>query len=297
MSFYKFKSDDIINTSISTFPRQVSRITLNIATGTIPLERAFLVDSTWSGSFYGGSTLKNKRHQGYSERLGGFLEKYGPFSASIEVMMAVSGGTNKELYKSINALYNYHSLWSSDYTITGTFPAAYRVISIPQVYYDKGILTGSFTGSDVSGSTIRTFYDNGRGGLYSGSVSGTLIGNIFYSEGIATLHAADLSTSFGSGTMTFDFKGDHTIPVKIMRCRAPAGELNCSTNPSYSRIKTDVSASNRNEREIIMENKTTYITKVGLYNEHFELIAVASLAHPIRKDEDKDLQIRLRWDW
>lgn len=46
-----------------------------------------------------------------------------------------------------------------------------------------------------------------------------------------------------------------------------------------------------------MPNNTTYITKVGLYNDDYELIAVASLAHPIKKEESQDVQIRLRWDF
>ena len=293
MSFYKFNPDDIITTEIVTYPHQVSRITANILTGSISYERAFL-----------RTELKNRQYQGYSERLGGFIQKNGPFSASIELFSAVSGGTNFDLYTSIKTLYRYYSFYSSDYILTASagrnsasIPPNVRVISVPEIYYDKRILTGSFTGSDVSGTTVRTFYDNGKGGLYSGTLSGNLIGNIFYSEGLVVLHASNLTESFGSGTMTFDFRGDHTIPVKIFRCRAPAGELNCSTNPTYSRIRTDVSASNRNEKEVIMQNNTTYITKVGLYNENFELVAVASLAHPIRKDEDKSIQIRLRWDW
>jgi hypothetical protein len=46
-----------------------------------------------------------------------------------------------------------------------------------------------------------------------------------------------------------------------------------------------------------MPNNITYISKVGIYNDDYELVAIATMAHPIRKDEDKSIQIRLRWDW
>jgi hypothetical protein len=304
MSFYRFNPDDIINTFIHAYPRHRVYLTNNIPTGSVFLEKQPLVDSTWTEGPFSGETLKQKRYQGYSERLGGFTEKRGPFTASITVHTAVSGGTNKELYGAIENLYAYHSVYSADYILTQSIgfnsqsiPPHLTVISVPEVYYDKGILTGSFTGSDVSGTTPRTFYDNGRGGIYSGSVSGTLIGNIFYSEGIVVLHASNLTSSFGSGTMSFDFRGDHRIPVKIFRCRAPAGELNFSTNPTFSQIKTELTATNRNEKQSIMPTPTTYITKVGIYNEDYKLVAVATLGTPIRKDLQSKLQIRIRIDF
>lgn len=287
MAYYKFAPEDIINTEITAFPKTNYVSGSGVITGSIMLEKKFL-----------NNAISSRRYQGYSERLGGFVEKNGPFSSSIDMMQATEDGTNKEMYATIANLYRYYSFYSSDYmTYNSASDTSFRVINIPEIYFDRTILTGSFTGSDVSGTTRRTFYDNGRGGLHSGSLTGTLIGHIFYNEGLAVLKASNLSTSFGSGTVSFSFRGVQRIPVKIIRCRAPAGELNCSTNSTYFRIRTDLSASNRNEKEIMMANNTTYITKVGIYNDDYELVAVASLAHPIRKDEERDIQIRLKWDW
>lgn len=260
---------------------------LGAITGSIFLEKKWLQNN-----------LQSRRYQGYSERLGGFVEKNGPFSSSITMIQATLSGTNKQIYKTIANLYDYYSFYSSDYlTFNSASDTSFRVINIPEIYFDNSILTGSFTGSDVSGTTRRVLYDNGRGGIYSGSLTASLVGHIFYNEGLVVLKSSNLSTSFGSGTVSFDFRGVHRIPVKIIRCRAPAGELNCSTNPTYSRLRTDLSASNRGEKEVVMKDNTTYITKVGLYNDDYELVAVATLAHPIRKDEDKDIQVRIKWDW
>jgi len=321
MSFYKFNPDDLIDTFISTFPRQVCSYTSTTAVvdGTIALESPFLTTTTWSAytddltpglaSTYGrysGETLTKKKYQGYSERLGGFLELRGPFSASLNVVAAISGGTNQDLYESVVTLYKYYSLQSSEYLLTAsvgfnsaTIPSTVRVISIPQIYYERGVLTGSFSASEsVGANTINRFYDNGLGGIYSGSGATKFkVGNIFYSEGLVVMHASQLNAVVASTTTTCYFRGDNTIPVKIFRCRAPAGELNCSSNSSYSRIRTDISASNRNEREVRSLINTTYITKVGLYNNNYELVGYATMAHPVRKDEDKSIQIRLRMDW
>lgn len=285
MSFFKFNPEDLINTEIVTFPKTQFFSSSVGATGSILLEKKYL-----------DSTLQNRRYQGYSERLGGFVEKNGPFTASISMLQAVENGTNKEIYQSIVNLYNFYSLYNKEY-IFNSSSVNLRVISIPEVYYEREILTGSFTGSDISGTTQRTFYDNGRGGIYSGSASGTLVGNIFYSEGLVVFTAPNLTASFGSGTVNYTFRGVNRVPVKIFRCRANAGELNCSTNPTYSRIKTNVGDSNRGEKEIIMPSNITYITKVGIYNDQYELVAVASLGSPIRKKEEDQILFRLKWDW
>ena len=42
--------------------------------------------------------------------------------------------------------------------------------------------------------------------------------------------------------------------------------------------------------------KTTYITKVGIYDDKKKLIGIASVAKPIKKTEDRDLTFKLKLD-
>ncbi len=305
MSFFKFTPEDIINTRIVAYPKTTVFKTLsNGNIGDVYLEKTLL-----------NASLVNRRYQGFSERLGGFVEKNGPFSSSIEVLFATSDGTHSELYASIENLYNYYSLISPDYNLSysGVQANSLCVIAVPEIYYDREIASGSFSASDHAQTEIgedsnyRYLFDNGRGGIYSGSMTGTLVGNIFYSEGLVVLKKPDLSATFGQGgsdnmieiedKYRISFRGTQKIPVKIFRCRAPAGELNCSTNPTYFTVNNNLSSSFRNERKIIMPKNTTYITKVGLYNAEFRLVGVVSLAHPIRKDESQDLLFRVRFDF
>lgn len=292
MSFFKFNSEDIINTEIVAYPRHTVILNGNQVTGSVYLEKKFLQ-----------SDLLTRRYQGYSERLGGFTERNGPLSSSVEFVDTVVDGTNKEIHRAIDNLYRYYSIVNANYTSSyvSSNVSSFRVITIPEIYYDREICSGTFSASDYVGGG-RNLYDDGRGGIYSGSLTGTLVGNIFYSEGIVVLKKPDLSTfgapasQPGNSKWQVSFKGTHKIPVKIFRCRAPAGELNCSTNPTFYTNVNALSASNRNENTIISPNNTTYITKVGIYNDDYELVAVASLAQPIRKEENLDLQIRLRYD-
>ena len=41
---------------------------------------------------------------------------------------------------------------------------------------------------------------------------------------------------------------------------------------------------------------TPYVTKVGLYNDFNELIAIGQLSHPIKNDKDLSLGIVVRFD-
>jgi hypothetical protein len=299
MSFFTFQNEDLIETYITTNPSYVVELNGNIVTGSIYLEKTYLKND-----------LETRVWQGYSELSGGYITKQGPFSSSIDILDAEDGATNKQLYKAIIGLYNYYDLFDSDYTpnFTGSISTRFRVITIPEIYYDNSILTGSLTASDVDadGST-RTLYDNGRGGVFSGSLSGTIVGNIFYNEGLVVLKGSGLNvespnSDFGEVSSTnfkwrVRFKGVHRIPVKVFRCHAPAGQLNASTNPTFFKVLTGSTAEFRNEKQLVLSQSLTYITTVGLYNEDYELVGMAKLAQPIKKEVSKNYLFKIRLDF
>jgi len=60
------------------------------------------------------------------------------------------------------------------------------------------------------------------------------------------------------------------------------------------KIKNIVSASYTDQAPPF--KKTTYINKIGIYDESKNLVAVASLATPVRKTEDLDYTFKLKLD-
>jgi hypothetical protein len=70
-------------------------------------------------------------------------------------------------------------------------------------------------------------------------------------------------------------------------------EVNGSNNPTYYTTDAD---GKRWARVTGSNEAVTYITSIGLYNEHRQLVAVAKLAQPIRKRERDNIDIRLRLD-
>ncbi len=291
MSFYKFEDGDIIRVKMVTNPYYVTALHGNAVTGSVRYEQPFL-----------DSGLNNRLWEGFSEREGGFVTKTGPFTASVDFYTAVSGTTNKQVYSIIENLYSYYSSENGNYNINfnGVKATTLRVIEIPEIYYDRKIVSGTFSASDVDGAGAdRVLYDDGRGGIYSGSLTGTLVGNIFPSEGLIVLKKPDLSNFGGASSTNFKwkviFRGEHTIPVNIYRCRAPAGELNASTNPTFYTVPT--TGVDKDSRKILTSSLDPYITAVGFYNEDYELVAVATLAQPIRKELQNDITFSIRVDF
>ena len=47
----------------------------------------------------------------------------------------------------------------------------------------------------------------------------------------------------------------------------------------------------------MIDNPTTYITTVGLYNDSGDLVAVAKLSQPVVKDFTKEALIRVKLDY
>ena len=122
--------------------------------------------------------------------------------------------------------------------------------------------------------------------------------------------SANVSASFA-----IDFAGTHKVPTVTMLAHANKGELNYSNNLTYiSSSQTTLSASSGDhiylEKEKVIKNihsasyadpsgslkKTTYITKVGIYDEKKKLIGIASLAKPVKKTEERDLTFKLKLD-
>jgi len=118
------------------------------------------------------------------------------------------------------------------------------------------------------------------------------------------------SSSFG-----LSFEGTTKTQTLTLLAHAEKGEYNHSNNPtykSYGQNITPLSSSMRyvEPRELTIKNvvsssfsdteadfhKTTYISSVAIYDENRNLIGIAKVATPIRKDENTEYSIRMKLD-
>lgn len=118
-----------------------------------------------------------------------------------------------------------------------------------------------------------------------------------------------------SSSWGIDFKGTNYVSVLTMLAHAPKGDLNHSNNPTYIRHgqaepplvdKTRYEEKSEKELTNIVKSvytnysesfeKTTYISKVGIYDEDKNLIAIAKVATPVKKTEDREYTFKIKLD-
>jgi len=97
--------------------------------------------------------------------------------------------------------------------------------------------------------------------------------------------------AFRSRVKNIAYNNTTELNSSIYFCRANHNEFNYSSNPTY------ISAS-----QLVVKNKgsdtpVSYITTIGLYSADNELLAVAKLSEPIRKDPTNELTFRVRLDY
>jgi len=118
-----------------------------------------------------------------------------------------------------------------------------------------------------------------------------------------------------SSVYTIKFKGVNKTPSLTMYTYAKEGEYNLSSNPTFlessTKDKYNFSSSFlvEEKRNIKKTNKSpysdheeefenvTYISKVGIYDKDKNLIAIATLANPIKKTEKREFMIKIGIDF
>jgi hypothetical protein len=124
-----------------------------------------------------------------------------------------------------------------------------------------------------------------------------------------------VSSSFG-----INVRGTQKLNMITMLAHAPQGDLNYSPNPTYTsydgqtsseikyvtssygysedataKLVNTISSSYSNHNEKFQ--KQTFISKIGIYDENKNLIAIAKLATPVRKQENDNYTFKLKLDY
>ena len=116
-----------------------------------------------------------------------------------------------------------------------------------------------------------------------------------------------------SSSFSIEFNGVNYVNTITMFAHAKENQLNFSNNPTYitgnlyalsgssfyaqndtAGIKNIVSSSYKGYSASF--KPTTYISKVGVYDENRNLIAIASLANPVKKLEERSYTFKLKLD-
>jgi hypothetical protein len=91
----------------------------------------------------------------------------------------------------------------------------------------------------------------------------------------------------------FFLQSQETVTSDFVFVRARNAEFNYSINPSFAVS----SSAGTILYDDFIQNPTTYISSVGMYNDNNELLAVAKLSKPLKKDFTKEALIRVKLDF
>ena len=121
------------------------------------------------------------------------------------------------------------------------------------------------------------------------------------------------SADYPSSSFGIEFNGVNYIETVTMFAHAKEGELNFSNNPTFisgtyaasSASQIYIEDPKTNIKNILSSSypeysasykPVTYISKVGIYDKNKNLIAVAGLAKPVRKLEERSYTFKLKLD-
>ena len=90
---------------------------------------------------------------------------------------------------------------------------------------------------------------------------------------------------------SFELDSEERVSSQYMFVRVKNSEYNYSSNPSY--IDTNGNLNNTT----MVDSPTTYVTTVGLYNDDNNLLAVAKLSQPLKKDFTTEALVRVKLDY
>lgn len=189
---------------------------------------------------------------------------------------------------------NYYNYLSTTLTASRYFPTGsgeqIGVISIPSNLYGEYLQPGSIK---ISSFTL-SFSDDSNGNLIDLFTS-TKVGDVIYEHGMIIftgLQGTNLNDIIDN-SISLQFTSTYTIYETQYKCTIRENEFNFSQNPSV--------VSGSTNSGIIYDFATgsffsPYVTTVGLYNNSYELIAVAKLAQPLPTSATTDTSIVVNLD-
>lgn len=175
------------------------------------------------------------------------------------------------------------------------------------LYYQAGVavLTASLFAS-MTASAITTTSTNGPGLLHLSGTGDQELQPAFETEiGPYTnaqspvyvgeaLRSSEISSSCDAlRTRIYNMSFNNTTELNstIYFCRMNHNEFNYSSNPTY------LNGSKIRVKNVSGDTPVAYVTGVGLYSSDNELMAVAKLSEPLKKDPTNELTLRVRLDY
>lgn len=162
------------------------------------------------------------------------------------------------------------------------------------------VYRGSLTPTQISALADNS-YDLGY--AYQTNV----VGNVFYADGIMVVSdprpkywnallgkTGNYDYNGRTDGFSAQFKSTTTLYEHEIICKLRKNEFNMTQNPTI--INGGIPALDSIKSFATSSVFNPYFTTIGLYNDRYELIAIAKLASPLEKRDDTDLNVVIRFD-
>jgi len=286
---------------------QMSKVLLGLASDST------VVNFDDNGTNLNGTEMPNMYFLNFSRLLTKDEIKKGTFSLELGVgsntdrfstyitLQDVSGATNYRTYSptgEYSILYVVTSSNTSNPVITGSAIYSVSPTSASQgiVFYQAGIVALSpYIFANTGSSLPAANFNSNLKGLITGSAAflsysagdSKKVGDVFVSGTIV-----EAAESLRGRMRNVTFNNTTELNSTIYFCRIHNNEFNYSSNPTYTSA-SQILVKNGNA----MNSPISYITTVGLYSSDDQLLAVAKLSEPIKKDPTQELILRVRLDY
>ena len=168
-------------------------------------------------------------------------------------------------------------------TLGGDYGVLYDTSSAPRglVFYESGIVL-------LSGSAFKTSNASSSVGFFKHPT----LGFQTYEQAMTGSSSSGACDAVRHRIGNISFNNSTEINSTIYFCRVPHNKYNHSSNPTY------LSSSTIRVKNVASDQPISYITTIGLYGaDSSQLLAVAKLSEPLRKDPTNELTLRVRLDY
>ena len=243
-----------------------------------------IIDSIVAIPFSRLLTKDEIKKESFSLILGASSTYASPFGSRIKIFD--SGALNS--YKINSPAGEYGLLYATNSLgapINGTATQAGGASAQPVglLYYQAGVAILNLKAVFSSSATA-----------VNGILSESAVYNVGGDDAPAALFSDNIDTmadNFRKRVYDISFNNTVELNSTIYFCRADHNEFNYSANPTY------LSASQIRVKNNSTDTPVSYFTTVGLYSADNELLAVAKLSEPLRKDPTQNYTIRVRLDY
>jgi hypothetical protein len=209
---------------------------------------------------------------------------------------------------------NYYNYLSSTLLADRYFPTGSNdvigVISIPSNLYGEYIKPGTLTLSNA----LFILTDDGEGNVITGSLK---VGDIIYEHGMVILTSDGIPQQDGYGFATYGTSSYGIGDVSFIEDFITGSNITCSFSSSFNIYETQYKCTIRENEFNFSQNPTLvsgssnsgilysfatgsyfspYVTTVGLYDNSYNLLAVAKLAQPLPTSAVTDTTILINLD-